>query len=167
MYIRHTSTSVIATSLRDIARLGSCVLELNLSNSNDLVCHQLMCEHLGDACSCRLALALERVPCLQRLDLSKNQLRALPDALFALQSLKTLNIQHNRLTTLSTDVYKLMQLETLDVRYNHLTTLPVEYLETLENLETLRVKGNDKLIHRLQDRQLNLSDKLKTKIVLD
>ncbi|EEY54845.1 uncharacterized protein PITG_08406 [Phytophthora infestans T30-4] len=161
------STAVSATCLRDIARSGARVVKLQLSKSSDLVCRQLMCEHVGDACACRLALTLERVPRLQRLDLSNNQLRDLPDAVYALQSLETLDLQQNRLTSLPTDVHKLTQLETLDIRHNKLETLPVQQLETLTKLQTLRVAGNTELIQSLKDGQLSMSDELKKKIELD
>ncbi|OWZ16164.1 hypothetical protein PHMEG_00010082 [Phytophthora megakarya] len=159
------SVSVLATSLRDIARSGARVVELELPQSGDLVCRQLMCEHVGDACACRLALALERVPRLQLLDLSANQLRDLPDAVFALKSLKTLHIQQNRLNTLSTDVEQLTQLKMLDVSHNQLKTLPVQQLETLTKLETLRVAGNTQLIQNLET--LNMSEQLRAKILVE
>ncbi|ETK82933.1 hypothetical protein F441_12030 [Phytophthora nicotianae CJ01A1] len=161
------STALSATCLRDIARAGARVVDLQLPKSGDLVCRQLMCEHVGDACACRLALALERVPRLQRLDLSNNQLRALPDAVYALQSLATLDVQHNRLTLLSTDVQKLTQLKILDVRHNQLKTLPVQQLEALSKLQTLRVAGNTELLQSLEDGQLSMSDELRNKIVLE
>ncbi|KAF1784984.1 Leucine-rich repeat domain, L domain-like [Phytophthora cactorum] len=164
---RSSSAVVLATCLRDIARSGARVVELELPKSGDLVCRQLMCEHVGDACACRLALALERVPRLQRLDLSNNQLRALPDAVYALQSLERLDVQQNRLTTLSTDVQKLTQLETLDVRHNQLKTLPVQQLQTLPKLQTLQVAGNVELIQSLKDGQLKMADELRNKIVLE
>ncbi|CAI5734796.1 unnamed protein product [Peronospora destructor] len=164
-FVAETSGYVLATSLRDIARSGVRVVELQLRNSNDLVCHQLLCEFVGNACACRLSLALERVPRLQHLDLSHNQLRALPDAVYALQNLKTLNVQENQLTTLSTDVEKLIELETLDVGYNELKTLPVEQLETLTRLKTLRVVGNFDLITKLET--LKMSKQLKDKVVME
>ncbi|CAH0518638.1 unnamed protein product [Peronospora belbahrii] len=160
-----TSELVLATSLRDIARLGARVKTLQLHKSNDLVCRQIMCEHLSDACACRLALALERVPQLQCLDLSNNKLRTLPDAVYTLQHLKTLNVQQNRLTTLSTDVEKLTELEMLNVCDNELKTLPVKQLETLEKLKTLQVVGNYDLIQNLE--RLNMSEQLKAKVVLE
>ncbi|KAG6617723.1 uncharacterized protein IUM83_06386 [Phytophthora cinnamomi] len=155
----------MATSLRDIARSGARVEELELPQSGDLVCRQLMCEHVGDACACRLALALERVPRLRRLDLSANQLRALPDAVFALRELATLDLQRNRLTALPVDVQQLAQLETLDVSHNQLASLPVPQLETLSKLKTLRVAGNAQLVEALET--LDMSDHLRAKIVLE
>ncbi|EGZ22345.1 hypothetical protein PHYSODRAFT_496570 [Phytophthora sojae] len=160
-----SSTCVLATSLRDIARSGARVEELELSKSGDLICRQLMCEHVGDACACRLALALERVPRLRRLDLSANQLRALPDAVFSLQNLATLDLQQNRLTTLPPEVQQLAQLEALDVSHNQLKTLPVQQLETLSKLKTLRVAGNAELIGSLET--LDMSEQLRAKLVLE
>uniref|UniRef100_H3GEG4 Uncharacterized protein n=1 Tax=Phytophthora ramorum TaxID=164328 RepID=H3GEG4_PHYRM len=156
-----------ATSLRDIARSGARVEQLELRKSGDLVCRQLMCEHVGDACACRLALALERVPRLQRLCLADNQLRALPDAVFALRRLQALDVQRNRLSALAADVQQLAQLETLDVSHNALKTLPVAQLETLQKLQTLRVAGNLELIQALQSGELELSDELRRKIVVE
>ncbi|KAG1713268.1 hypothetical protein DVH05_000988 [Phytophthora capsici] len=160
------SSSIVATCLRDIARSGPRVVELQLPKSNDLVCRQLMCEHVGDACACRLALVLERVPRLHALDLSNNQLRELPDAVFALERLQTLNIQRNRLTTLSNDVEKLTELESLDVSYNQLKALPVEQLETLSKLKELRIAGNGALIQAIEDQTLVMSEQLRDKIIL-
>ncbi|KAE9038201.1 hypothetical protein PR003_g7233 [Phytophthora rubi] len=160
-----SSDSVLATCLRDIARSGARVEELELPKSTDLVCRQLMCEHVGDACACRLALALERVPRLRRLDLSSNQLRALPDAVFALRELATLDLRQNRLTTLSPDVQQLAQLETLDVSHNQLQTLPVQQLETLSKLRTLRVAGNAELLKVIETTAM--SEQLRAKLVLE
>ncbi|KAL3670347.1 hypothetical protein V7S43_004657 [Phytophthora oleae] len=160
------SSTGLATCLRDIARSGPRVVELQLPKSSDLVCRQLMCEHVGDACACRLALALERVPRLHALNLSNNQLRGLPDAVFALERLQTLDIQRNRLTTLSMDVKKLTELKSLDVSHNQLKTLPVDELETLTKLEELRIAGNEELIQTIEDQTLVMSEQLREKIVL-
>ncbi|RLN44555.1 hypothetical protein BBJ29_007223 [Phytophthora kernoviae] len=152
----HSSATELATSLRDIARSGSLVRELQLSKSGDLICRQLMCEHVGDACVCRLALALERVPRLQQLILANNQLRALPDVVFALSSLSYLNLKQNRLQALSTDVSKLTELEILDIRDNQLETLPVQALEGMHKLQELKIAGNPTLIRALEAEILNL-----------
>jgi Leucine-rich repeat (LRR) protein len=159
-----TSSTVLATSLRDIARNGARVVELQLPKSSDLVCRQIMCEHVGDACACRLALMLERVPHLQLLDLSNNQLRALPDAVFALQELETLELGQNRLLELPTDVKRLTKLQTLDVSHNQLASLPLEQLETLTKLKMLRVAGNKELMQRLEE--MDMSEQLRAKLVL-
>uniref|UniRef100_M4BCE6 Disease resistance R13L4/SHOC-2-like LRR domain-containing protein n=1 Tax=Hyaloperonospora arabidopsidis (strain Emoy2) TaxID=559515 RepID=M4BCE6_HYAAE len=154
-----------ASSLRDVARFGARVLSLDLQSSEDLICRQLLCEHVGDACACRLALALERVPMLQRLDLSNNRLQALPDAVYKLQRLEWLDVRQNNLMMLSTDVANLTQLQTLDVRYNNLETLPMEQLETLEKLKVVRVTGNSDLIRTFES--LKMSERLKATFVLE
>uniref|UniRef100_A0AAV1TKX0 Disease resistance R13L4/SHOC-2-like LRR domain-containing protein n=1 Tax=Peronospora matthiolae TaxID=2874970 RepID=A0AAV1TKX0_9STRA len=160
-----TPDPISASSLRDVARFGARVLSLDLQASEDLICRQLLCEHVGDACACRLALALERVPMLQRLDLSRNRLRALPDAVYKLQRLEWLDMRQNNLTMLSTDVANLTQLQVLDVRYNKLKTLPVEQLETLETLEEVRVTGNSDLMRTFES--LKMSERLRATFVLE
>ena len=140
-------------------------MELQLRHSTDLVCRQLMCECVGNTCVCRLSLALARVPRLQHLDLSMNQLPVLPDAVYTLAKLKTLNVRDNHLTTVATDVAKLTELETLDVRYNELKTLPVAELETLPRLKTVRVDGNAELVAHLET--LPMSKQLKDKVVME
>ncbi|KAG7395634.1 hypothetical protein PHYBOEH_003391 [Phytophthora boehmeriae] len=163
----HSSAPELATSLRDIARSGALVRELQLSKSGDLICRQLMCEHVGDACVCRLALALERVPRLQQLILANNQLRALPDAVFALSFLSHLDLKQNRLQVLSTDVSKLTELEFLDIRDNQLETLPVQALEQMPKLQALKIAGNPTLIRALEDEKLDVSDELRAKLSLE
>ena len=165
LFTSATTDNLSATSLQDIARFGARVVSLDLRTSNDLICRQLLCEHVGDACACRLALALERVPRLRRLDLSNNRLRALPEAVYALQHLEWLDVRQNCLSTLSTDLAKLTQLQTLDVRSNKLKTLPIEQLETLEKLETICVTGNVDLIRTFES--LEMSERLRATFVLE
>lgn len=136
------SPLLVARSLRDVARGGPAVQELRLAASPDLVCRNLMCEHVGDACACRLALVLERVPQLRAMDLSGNQLRALPDSAFELSALATLDVSRNRLAELSPRVAQLQQLEVLDVRGNGLAHLPESALLALPKLREVRVAGN-------------------------
>lgn len=136
---------VVARSYRDVARDGPRVRELLLAKSPDLTCKNLMCEHVGDACACRLALVLERAPALERLDLSHNDLRALPDSAFALARLTHLDASHNRLTALPEHVAQLQALEVLDLRANRLERLPERALEALPMLREVRVAQNPKL----------------------
>lgn len=134
--------STVARSLRDVARDGPRVRELQLPASEDLVCRNLMCEHVGDACACRLALVLERVPQLQTMDLSQNQLRALPDSAFQLLQLTRLDVSRNALMELSPRIAELQALEVLDVRANRLAQLPERALLALPKLREVRVTGN-------------------------
>lgn len=137
--------SAVARSYRDVARAGPRVRELLLPRSPDLTCKNLMCEHVGDACACRLALVLERAPALERLDLSRNDLRALPDAAFALARLRELDASHNRLAALPELVAQLQALEVLDLRGNQLERLPERALEALPRLREVRVGQNPRL----------------------
>ncbi|KAH8354494.1 hypothetical protein KR084_012471 [Drosophila pseudotakahashii] len=91
---------------------------------------------------------------LQRLDLSKNIIEALPlhgsglddpdsQELFLLPSLKYLNLANNRLVRLPPDSPIISsRLSHLDLSHNLLLTLDVEILKDLPVLETLFVEGN-------------------------
>lgn len=141
----HKDAPLVARCLRDVARDGPRVRALELPQSGDLVCRNLMCEHVGDACACRLALVLERAPAIERLDLSRNQLRALPDSTFALARLERLDASHNRLTTLPPLVSQLAALEVLDLRANALERLPEQALDALPRLREVLVADNPAL----------------------
>ena len=81
---------------------------LNLSASDDLLCRNLMCEHVGDPCICRLSAVLDKLPGLEHLDLSNNNLSALPEALGRLSKLQTLDIRGNQLHEVPADLQQLL-----------------------------------------------------------
>ena len=83
---------VIARSFKDAARLGSATTSLLLRKSEDLVCQNLMCSKLGEACLCRLAVHLSRLSGLRELDVAENDLGILPEPVFELPELETLDI---------------------------------------------------------------------------
>lgn len=83
---------VIARSLKDAARIGSATTSLLLRRSEDLVCQNLMCAKLGEACLCRLAVHLSRLSGLRELDVAENDLGILPEPVFELTELETLDI---------------------------------------------------------------------------
>lgn len=83
---------VIARSLKDAARLGSATTSLLLRKSEDLVCRNMMCAKLGDACVCRLAVHVSRLGGLRQLDIAENELGALPESVFELPGLAGLDI---------------------------------------------------------------------------
>ena len=85
---------------------------LNLSASDDLLCKNLMCEHVGDPCICRLSAVLDKLPSLEHLDLSNNNLSALPEVLS-----------------------RLPKLITLDLRGNHLQEVPLDFRQQLANVQ--------------------------------
>jgi len=79
-----------------------------------------MCEKVGDPCICRLARVLSLTPNLERLDLAKNGLKALPEEVFKLRNLRNLDLSHNVLTELPPSVLQLSHLRVLDVQGNPL-----------------------------------------------
>ena len=75
------------------------------------------------------------------LDLSLNQLTALPPELFQLRYLTWLNLSGNQLNSLPSAISKLTNLTWLDLSGNQLNSLPLEICK-LPNLETLRLGDN-------------------------
>ena len=75
------------------------------------------------------------------LDLSANQLTALPDAIGQLQNLTILHLSDNQLTALPDAIAQLQNLTTLYLRYNQLTALP-DAIAQLHNLTTLYLTHN-------------------------
>lgn len=141
-----TPQPLVARSLRDVARAtgsaSTAVHELLLSSSQDLICKNMMCEHLGSSCACKLSLVLERLPELQTMDLSNNALRFLPESAFQLTQLTRLDLSRNALTELSPRVAELQELQVLDLSHNRLTHLPADALLALPKLRKVRVGGN-------------------------
>lgn len=83
---------VVARSLKDAARLGSVTTSLLLRRSEDLVCQNLMCAKIGEACVCRLAVHLSRLGKLRELDVAQNDLGVLPEPVFELPALEHLDV---------------------------------------------------------------------------
>ncbi|OQR94779.1 hypothetical protein ACHHYP_00922 [Achlya hypogyna] len=117
---------MIAKSLREAATHTTAVRKLLLRKSEDLVCRNLMCERVGEACVCKLSLVLERLPELTHLDVSGNKLGALPPAVAALRNLTELDVSGNRLKSLPS-LAQLTALETLRVEDNpDLASVPAD-----------------------------------------
>jgi Leucine rich repeat len=82
-----------------------------------------------------------RLTALQRLDLGKNQLTALPPEIGQLTALQRLELGGNRLTALPPEIGQLTALQRLDLGGNQLTALPPE-IGQLTALQRLELSGN-------------------------
>nr|XP_026691815.1 leucine-rich repeat-containing protein 57-like [Ciona intestinalis] len=78
---------------------------------------------------------------LRTLDLSRNKVKALPDAIGNFSVLKSLNISHNRLPMLCDGICKLLKLESLIASYNMLTALPAD-ISRCKSLKSVVLCGN-------------------------
>ena len=83
-------------------------------------------------------------------NLSENQLRAVPPEIFQIPALKELNLSHNKLAVLPTvtcsgkPVYTCTQLKKLNLNSNELTTLPEELFTCLgSSLEDISARKNN------------------------
>ncbi|XP_050323510.1 toll-like receptor 7 [Bactrocera neohumeralis] len=96
---------------------------------------------------------------LQVLDVSHNELRALPDVWGAsrLRRLQQLNLQHNNISTFASNALAgLSSLRILNLSYNHLETLPADAFAGNKELREIHLQGNELydlpkgLLHRLE-----------------
>jgi Leucine-rich repeat (LRR) protein len=89
------------------------VQKLLLSEAPDLICGNLMCEKLGSPCLCRITVALQRFPLLTHLDISRNAIPAVPEAICKeyLPSLQHLNLSNNRISELPSALKSFQQLQ--------------------------------------------------------
>lgn len=139
------ASNTVAYSLREAMAMPSTVSHLQLHASEALLCNNLMCEKLGEACVCKLARAVMGMPVLQVLDLDRNPLTMLPDVVWAIPGLHTLSAQEGRLTELSPSISQAQHLHTLRLRGNALAAIP---WNELLNLPALRLVD-------LRDQQAN------------
>lgn len=135
---------------------------LDLTSSPDLVCNNLMCEKVGEACICRLSRVLERLSGLEWLSLAGNNLQNLPESLCSLPSLRHLDISQNSLAALPNCINGLRNLEHLDVRGNSLMSLPGSLLE-LQHLRCFAADGNAGLED--DDTYRTLQERLRTPVL--
>lgn len=133
---------IIARTLGEAYSLRASATLLDLSQSADLVCVNVMCASLGGACACRLAQSLSRMEVLSELDVSGNKLTVLPDAVFELRGLRRLSAARNGLTGLPETLVQAADLRHLDVRDNLFIKLPLRILAALPSLECIDARGN-------------------------
>jgi hypothetical protein len=137
----------VVRSLADAS--GDAISELDLSGSGgaphaDLVCVNIMCEHVGGVCICRLSRVLERPSFagLRTLRLAGNGCAAALACARRPRELSPHACHRARsLTALPPSVWKLRKLRVLDVRNNRLGAIPAEGLAQLQ-LDELDTTGN-------------------------
>lgn len=88
------------------------------------------------------AIIWQKMPQLEQLDLSYNQIKQLPAGLGKLTQLRKLCLSHNRITQIKADLDELTQLKHLDLSHNRLRKLPF-LPDSLENLDLSHNKLND------------------------
>jgi len=79
---------------------------------------------------------------LKFLDLSDNNLKALPNSITSLSRLDTLKLEKNYLTSLPNDIGNLKNLKLIDIEQNILTSLPISFSK-LSKLTYLNITAND------------------------
>ncbi|XP_045165426.1 uncharacterized protein LOC123529251 isoform X2 [Mercenaria mercenaria] len=129
-YCRHVEGRPNATCLRE--------LPWNIRDSVSLY------ERMNAAFNALTELPNElsvRLPHLNYLDLSYNQLEALPDSFGLLFHLETLNLKFNRVKTLPHSFYHLVKLTKIDVSHNCLKMISADVIQ-LEKLIKLNVSFN-------------------------
>ncbi|KAI8368129.1 uncharacterized protein BYT42DRAFT_585371 [Radiomyces spectabilis] len=80
------------------------------------------------------------IPHLIHLNVSNNQLDAIPKSIAQCHMLRTLNVSKNHLTTLPADLVELRRLELFDISENLLCIMPADILERMRT--TLLITGN-------------------------
>jgi hypothetical protein len=83
----------VATKLRHLARSAATVEVIRMNGSEDLICNNLMCERVGDACVCKIARFIEDIPNLRVVELADNNLHTVPDSLYRIEALTHLDLR--------------------------------------------------------------------------
>ncbi len=123
---------------------------LHLAQSSDLICKNLMCGKVGTPCVCRLGRWISQnralldhceqlslrgnalhglpgeiwtaMPRLTHLDLSQNDLRALPDEVSGLANLEVLFLNSNKLRSLPQSLWSMPRLRYVNISANNISS---------------------------------------------
>lgn len=114
-------------SINEIVRLkGKSIISTILLNaSEDLICKNLFCSKLLGPCVCKLERALDQYVDprhLKELDLSSNNLDALPPSLAKFQSLEFIDLSKNKLS--------------------HINAIPWDAIKNMKHLKCLDLSDN-------------------------
>lgn len=168
-YARYCATAAApAASLADAFRLRETAATLVLSASPDLLCRNIMCEKVGGPCICRMALSLSRMTALRNLELSDNNLVALPDTVWGypatpdaagaqVLALERLVLRNNRFQHFPPSAglgRAADSLQELDLRWNLLASADAfeSWLPRMRGLRKLLIGGNP-ICQRAEDIQ--------------
>lgn len=133
---------IAARSLAEAYSLRATATQLLLRASQDVRCMNIMCEHVGNGCACRLALSLGRMTSLKAVDISTNALPILPDSLFEVKQLEVLAAGGNNLKAVPPKLAQMESLRALDLSNNKIDSMPWEVISKLPLLRTLVLSGN-------------------------
>ena len=113
---------------------------LDLRGSADLLCVNMMCDKVGEACICRLSRVLEKNGTeLLSLCLAGNKLTQLPYSVFELPHLESLDLSENSFNEVPADVVNLKSLKVLDMTNNPIKGAPASWVSrTLQHHRATR-----------------------------
>jgi leucine-rich repeat protein SHOC2 len=100
------------------------------------------CLHLEDQNIEQIILKFEKSDSIKSLNLSKNQLRSVSSDIGDFSSLIELNLSKNSIRNFPPEIGKLFELTRLDISDNKISVIPKGVFDELNNLETLKLKGN-------------------------
>jgi len=111
-----------------------------------------MCQHLGGACACRLAVALSRCTGpVTSVSFPENKLSKLPDAIGALPDLEVADVSDNCLTELHESIWSQSPtLKELDASNNQIESIDADELAKGGALRKLWLAGNP-IVERADD----------------
>eukprot|EP00310_Coccolithus_braarudii_P016415 CAMPEP_0183342304 /NCGR_PEP_ID=MMETSP0164_2-20130417/8435_1 /TAXON_ID=221442 /ORGANISM="Coccolithus pelagicus ssp braarudi, Strain PLY182g" /LENGTH=125 /DNA_ID=CAMNT_0025512843 /DNA_START=41 /DNA_END=418 /DNA_ORIENTATION=- len=92
---------------------------LRLAGSLELICGDPICMKFGEVCLCRLSMALERLEHVRHLDMSSCNIERLPEV-WKMPNLETLDVSNNQLDALPLELSSMAMLRCVCVEGNPL-----------------------------------------------